>query len=74
MTQELLISLTDQVASATKDVFAEFGLSVDVEIPNASHGGMKFKLTPKDGTVLTQEIVDSVVEEALLRCGAKRSE
>ena len=68
-----LIFLTDQLSAAVREIFKERGYDVEVGIGVHKDGGMVFKMDPK-GSKLTQEIVDSVLNEAAIRIGSKKDQ
>jgi len=63
-----LISFVDQLTTAVKETFQEKGYDVDISIAVDIDGGMIFEMDPKS-TKLTQEFVDSVIEEAVIKIG-----
>lgn len=66
-----MISFVDQIQAALKEVFKERGYDVNVGIPKSMNKGddegMGFTFNGKGE--LDQELVDSVVEEAITRVG-----
>ena len=69
-----LISLVDQIQAALKEVFKERGYDVEVAIPRimtrGDDEGMGFTFDCKERE-LDEEIVGSVIEEAMSRIGVK---
>jgi len=66
------IAMTDQLSAAVKEVFQERGYhSIEVSIAEEVDKSLKFEFGLQGGTdTLTEEIVDSVITEALHRIGA----
>jgi len=65
------IAMADQLTAAVREVFEERGYhDIEVSIAAEKDGRMHFMMNFQGKPPLNQEIVDSVLKEALVRIGA----
>jgi hypothetical protein len=68
--QQEAMAFADQLSAAARDVFIEKGYDVEFSLAIDIGGAVVFSMDPK-GAVLTQEIVDGILQEAASRIGCK---
>lgn len=70
MTDVHQIHLADQLQAAVQETFKERGYNVKVGIAKKDGDAYGFEMSPAPDCQLNEEIVDSVIAEALIKIGA----